>query len=92
MKELALRMGGPLAAATVVVAGMLTMAPSAQATPADCETFLRSHHYVVGKMVKVSCKAAESGTGLSKTVCKVKLKELGVKSRDADTACGLSSR
>ncbi|MER0246979.1 hypothetical protein AAHZ94_34465 [Streptomyces sp. HSW2009] len=91
-KKLALWLGGPVAAVTAVVAGTVIVAPAAHATPADCETFLRAHHYVVGQKVKTACKLAEGGSGVAKLTCKVMLKEIGVKSGDADTACSLSSK
>ncbi|WP_438494402.1 hypothetical protein [Streptomyces asiaticus] len=83
---------GSLSMAAVLAAGSLSLAGPAQATPADCEIFLKHHGYNVGPKVRAWCEFAKPGTGATKLGCKLQLQQIGVKGSDAETACGLSSK
>ncbi|MFJ3905659.1 hypothetical protein [Streptomyces sp. NPDC090025] len=70
---------------TAAVIPMVT-ATSAQATPAQCESYLRSVGYLVGPKVKAACqKGADVPTG--HTVCLGSLMAIGVNPNHASTAC-----
>ncbi|WFB07888.1 hypothetical protein LRS74_13140 [Streptomyces sp. LX-29] len=74
-----------------LVGGMLTLASPAQANTNDCEGFLRNHGYVVKSKVRLACKKGEPGGGIPKMLCRIDLKDLGVKERHAELACDLAS-
>ncbi|MFF6777564.1 hypothetical protein ACFY8W_28980 [Streptomyces sp. NPDC012637] len=82
-----------LAAATLTAAAVVlpvVTATSAQATPAQCESYLRNAGYVVGPKVKAACrKGAQVPTG--HTVCLGGLVSIGVQTAHANRACTLAA-
>ncbi|MFD0368324.1 hypothetical protein [Streptomyces sp. NPDC127114] len=77
-----------LTAAVIVIP--VATATSAQATPAQCESYLRGAGYVVGPKVKAACRnGAQVPTG--HTVCLGGLVAIGVQAAHANRACTLAA-
>lgn len=79
-----------LAAVGLVVAGtavpLMTAAP-AQATAAQCTSYLQSKGYLVGARIKHGCEIGDGSTGLDVAACKGYLAAIGVRSEHTGEAC-----
>ncbi|WP_327385411.1 MULTISPECIES: hypothetical protein [unclassified Streptomyces] len=80
---------GVLAATFVAAALPMVAASPASASSADCQVYLRNLGYNVGPRVQDACNAAAAWdlSGMNRHACYVTLANLGVKVRDANTAC-----
>ncbi|WP_058044449.1 hypothetical protein [Streptomyces roseifaciens] len=91
MRKLAQRVA--VAAGLIMAAGTLQLATSttAEATPAQCTSYLKSYGYSVGPKVKEACQFAANDWSDEMTggnePCIEMLKLLGVRPAHADFAC-----
>jgi hypothetical protein len=80
-------------ASVIAVGGVsLAVAAPAQATPADCERYLKDRGYIVGPRVEDACLAARTGEGSAIKKCILILDELGVTRGHAIDACELAAK
>ncbi|MEU1781528.1 hypothetical protein ABZ545_18830 [Streptomyces abikoensis] len=86
------------AAGVIMAAGTLQLATTtpAEATPAQCRTYLSSYGYRIGSGVEDACSYAHDGdvsggitpSGIpARWACMSKLQKLGVKEKHFDFAC-----
>ncbi|ORT61774.1 hypothetical protein BKD26_01745 [Streptomyces sp. CB03238] len=76
-----------MAVCVTVAAGFIPLvaAAPAQASPASCESYLRSTgRYVIGPQIKAGCSYSRFG---SHVICQAKLVGIGVRPTDATAAC-----
>ncbi|BCK71405.1 hypothetical protein Srufu_053580 [Streptomyces libani subsp. rufus] len=84
-----LRRTAAAASLTLIVGALpVALATPASAFPADCEKYLASKGYKVGKWVKKACAVASGATGpVGDSACRSELWDLGVKEPYASEAC-----
>ncbi|MEV4501051.1 hypothetical protein [Streptomyces klenkii] len=91
MRKLAQRVA--ITTGLIVAAGTLQLATSsaAEATPAQCASYLKSYGYTVGPKVKQACQGASNNTMddvlHNNEPCIEMLKLLGVRPQHATFAC-----
>lgn len=87
----ALRRTAAAASLTLLVGALpVALATPASATQTDCQKYLAGYGYNVGKGVKRACALGSIQDPVGDGMCWQNLRELGVKSRHASTACALA--
>lgn len=76
----------------LVSASLIAMASPAQASAADCRTYLSSLGYSVGEGVIHACQWGTNNNSTYQGLCRAELIVLGVSSSHASNACYLGTK